>query len=360
MIDWYQGLIGYDGSMLRPEAIAIIDREGVVKWSKDRNIEVPGSYYDKIHILPAKPTAEMIKASEKLNLECAPTCIYFQGNPSKFLQGHNVFGPAVKSLAPVLTETVRRFPGELRPGDADSGLFPAVHRNRVDITTSSFIGSHAEAHQFLNYLGHTTRSRNGRAILEGTTVYWSKHSTLWTLKMYCKACELKAHKPPRGDFSFRDNLIQYCEGQVRIELCLRTLELKPRGTLHEDLIWEYLKRIEGINMKKRSEISKKELNLKQSVQFTLMKWKAGVDVRFTTPRPTFYRHRLAILRETSLDISIPYTPEIVKESNIDVAWLKAHEIKVPPEMFQKYIFTPEDSPEWPASPGGVIAPPVSV
>jgi phage/plasmid replication protein, gene II/X family len=340
-------MIGYDGSGLRPDLIAVLNYDRQIEWFKEKSIQVEGSYSDKIQLKPSMPSAEMISQAEKLNLQCAKTCIYFNGNPSKFLQGHNVFGPAVRSLAPVLTETIREFPGLLRPADADSKLYPAIHRNRVDITTSVNIGSHADVHQFLRLVSMTTRTRNEPAEFVKGTVYWQKRSALWTVKAYCKCCELKKEKhTPRGDKKLRDDLAQYTEGQVRIELTLRTLELKPLGTLHESLIWDYLNRVEGLDMKTRINRTSKTPILSRGVEFTLFQWKSGVDVSKALTHNTYYRHRRIIKNETGLDISLPYRPEIIEESEIDLEWLKSHEIKSCPEIFQGYIFKPEESPEW--------------
>jgi hypothetical protein len=158
------------------------------------------------------------------------------------------------------------------------------------------------------------------------------------MKCYCKFCELKEHLP--AEFTQRDELKAWSEGKLRIELELHTSELKNRGTLSEDLIWEYFGKIGVSNMKKGKPVIP---NLRGAAELTFMKWQAGADVRFMLTHDTYYRHRRAILKETGLDISLQYNPKVAETVNIDLAWLKAHEIKDVPAVFQGILFKPSES-----------------
>ena len=339
MIDWFTGLIGYEGQQILPNTVLERDNKtGEELWSIDKRVPVEGSYSSKIQVKPGLPNREMLLASEHLALECAPVCLELSGNPSKFLQGHNVFGPNVRSLQPVLTEVIRRFPAEIRPQDADSPLSPAIHRTRVDITTSVGFSSHNEVHEYLRFLESSSRSRHGRAQVSGSTVYWGLGSRHWKMKCYCKFCELKEHLP--AEFTQRDELKAWSEGKLRIELELHTSELKNRGTLSEDLIWEYFSKIGVSNMKKGKPVTP---DLRGTAELTFMKWQAGADVRFLLPHNTYYRHRREILKQTGLDISLPYNTKDAETVNIDMAWLKSHEIKDVPAVFQGILFKPAKS-----------------
>ena len=344
MIDWYSGLVGYDGSALEPNhVIELNPKTGEWKVLYEKSIEVRSSFEDKIQIKPWHPSSEMLNAAAKHNLVCSPVSLYVSGNPSKFLQGHNVFGPSVASLAPVVRAMVRNFPGQNRPGNCDSTLWPAVQRSRVDTTISVDLERHHIVHEWLENAGRSTRSRHGRAMMSGDTVYWGQHSRRWTLKAYCKFCELDVHGPT--DLPLRARLKEYCETQMRIELTLRGPELKPRGTLHEELVWEFMNKIEGIDMKKGMEYHG-ETELPRSVRLTLMEWQAGVDVRHKLFKGTFYNHRRQILDKLDLDISLPFVKKEAEAKTCDLAYLRAHEVKVTPAAFEKYLFKPEDSPTW--------------
>ncbi|MFC1988554.1 phage/plasmid replication protein, II/X family [Chloroflexota bacterium] len=236
MLDWFSGKVGFKGNSLQLNRVFETTPEGEVIWQTERKLSARGSFDSSIQIGRDVPTEEMIKATGAHNLLCNPVVLLVSGNPSKFLQGHNVFGPKVSSLAPLIQATVRSLPADIRPDDAESKLFPTLHRTRVDITTSINFGSHRVVHDWLRTASSSTRSRHGRPMVSGDTVYWGKQSRRWTMKAYCKFCELEAH-PPK-DKALRDNLKEYCEGHLRLELCLRRPELKDRGTLDESLIWE--------------------------------------------------------------------------------------------------------------------------
>jgi hypothetical protein len=342
MIDWYSGLVGYSGEGLRLNSVCELTPAGEILWQTERKIQAKGSFDASIQLGRSGPTDAMLRASRALNLECSPVCLYLSGNPSKFLQGHNVFGPSVSSLSPVIQAVVRGLPDDIRPADSMSKLWPSVHRSRVDITTSVDLGTHNLVHDWLKTASTSTRSRHGRPMVSGDTVYWGKQSRRWTLKAYCKYCELEAHPP--ADRDFLADLREYCKGQLRIELCLRTPELKPRGTLHEDLIWEFMNKIEVGVMK--TDVNPEKPNLANIVQFTLSRWMSGEAVCHSLPKTTFYRHRRIILDELGLDISLSYEKKTASKIVFDLAYLKAHEIKVVPSLFQGKLFKPVASPEW--------------
>jgi hypothetical protein len=357
MLDWFSGKIGYNASHLKLDCIARTSPGGVVAWSIEPKLKVESPSYDEsVNIGRGAPTSGMITAAEKHGFECSTPCLDFSGNPTKWLQGHNAFGPSVSDLGSILREMVRRLPGELRPADADSPLLPAITRSRVDDTIVIELGSHARVHEWLETARTNTRSRSGRAEgpdveekhggsqVSGDTVYWNKHSRRWTMKAYCKHCEMQKHPPQ--DRKLYNILREYTETQLRLELTLRTLELAPRGTLNEALVWVFMERIDVGVMKAGMCAEKSSPNLNYGEQFTLSQWLAGGEVRFILPKNTFYRHRRAIKAELGLDISMPYVKKTAQREVFDLAYLKAHEIPIPPDYLQGYLFKPGKCPEW--------------
>ncbi len=347
MIDWYSGLIGYNGSHLRQNVLCELTPRGQVLWTVPRKLQVKGSYSSTVQLGRTSPTDGMLNAATSRGLLCATECLYLSGNPSKWLQGHNVFGPSVRDLGSVLRSLVRSLPGELRPCDCDSESWAAVHRSRVDVTTTVDMGSHRLVHEWLRAAASLTRSRHGRALVSGDTVYWGKQSRRWTLKAYCKFCELKAHPPAVADWE--SVLLPYTEGKLRIELCLRGPELKSRGTLDESVIWEYMERIEvGIMKESFSATGTLDPDLPRGVRLTFQDWMLGVDVRQTLPRRTFYRHRRAILDRSGLDIANTFERDTAEREVFDLGYLMRHEVHDEdlPLPLQGLLFKTERGPRW--------------
>jgi hypothetical protein len=349
MLDWFTGLIGYSGDKLSGQLNQICEISASTKetlWRKERPLDIEGSYSSQIQLKTASPTDAMFKASLKHGLECSDVCLWFSGNPSKFIQGHNVFGPSVSSLGPVLQETIRRLPASVKPFDADDKAWPAIHRRVVDMNTMIDMGSHQDVHDYLRFLEHNTRSRSGRPMITGNTVYWGKHSKRWAIKAYCKKCELEKHPPAHVTMKYW--LDMFCDHQLRIELRLKTLEMENRGTLDESLIWEYFGRI-GVSAMKAN-VTMDNIDLPRVVRLTLADWMAGVDVTHSLTKPTFYRHRQAILKATGLDISLPCAEQSAQIKKVDVSmdFLKSHEVKEIPSFFvnQGWLFQPGKSPVW--------------
>lgn len=344
MIDWYSGLIGYDGSELRPNLICKLTPDGEVVWTTNEWMQAEGSYSATVRVGVAAPAERMTAAADRHGLLCSSACLRVSGNPSKYLQGHNVIGPSVSNLGPVLRALVRAFPDGVRPRDADSDLWPAVQRSRVDLTTTVDLGDHALVHEFVRAASLSTRTRHGQAMASGTTVYYGKHSRRWSLKAYCKLCELKAH-PPKLPGQELQPLVDWSEGKLRLELTLRGPELAKYGTLSEGLIWSYMDRIEGGIMANGDNVERVRANLPRAAESTLLRWQSGERVELKLPKATFYRHRRQILDGLGVDISTDcYTGEKRTRQVLDTDYLKAHECAEVPEGLQGYLFNVEGGP----------------
>ena len=88
MIDWASGWFpcSYDSEKLNSGLIASLLPTGEIEWITHKKTIVEGSY-----------SAKFTLKAHTQNL------IYFSGNPSKFLQGHNLFGS--NDLRSLLTKT---------------------------------------------------------------------------------------------------------------------------------------------------------------------------------------------------------------------------------------------------------------
>jgi Phage replication protein CRI len=335
MLDWFSGYVGYDASGLDLGRFFEIGRGGEVVRERDRWETAVGSYAAGVQVTRASATEQMVQTQRELGFLCSPAVLRISGNPTKFLQGHNAAGPPVAQLGPVLQGLVRAFGEGLRPLDADSPVLPSLQRSRVDVTTAVDLGDHRAVHEWIQLAAATTRSRHGRAMDSEGTVYWGKRSTRWTIKAYCKHCELQRHPPE--DVSLLPDLLEWTRTHLRIELTLRRPELKHRGTLDESVIWEFFAKLEMNDMKTRLYAPD---SLRWNVRLVLESWYGGGDPKSTLPRRTLYKWRKEILEATGVDILLPRTQQSreAQPTLLGMDELRAREVKDVPGRIQRSLF----------------------
>lgn len=289
------------------------------------------------------------------------------GNPTKFHQGHNVFGHG--DLLSLMNQTIDvlcagnlpPIPSELSPEEAEvmkeiqlsEGYFGSFYRvkpmenererwrkghfkiKRIDLTAMVEFSSRAEARAVMNLLRYTaTIHRRGAGSWYAGTLYFGltnkgSRASPWMLKLYCKADEMKLNEVPQNiddfdkpkaarewggdlpkDFPHRDELCAWADNKLRVELTLRTAELRKHGLqwahswtqkVAEEVFKTYLKRLNigGIVC----DAVEDNPSLSLSLRRTFSEWKRGVDVRQYMNRQTFSRHRKEILDITGCDIS---------------------------------------------------------
>lgn len=339
MLDWFSGYVGYDASQLVLGRFLEIGPGGEYIRDRDRWETAQGSWESGVQITRGSPTFQMLDASRKEGFLCSESAVLrVSGNPSKFLQGHNAAGPSVSELGPIVQAMVRGFGEGFRPSDADDERLPAVHRSRVDVTTAVDLDSHQAVHDWLKLASTTTRSRHGRAINSSGTVYWGKKSRRWTLKAYCKHCELKAH-PPKHPGMIPD-LLEWTRHHLRLELTLRRPELKDRGSLAESIIWEYASRLEIPTMNNTSLCIDQE-GLKPAVRLLLQSWIDGHAVEaMGLSRTTLYRYRKTIQEQVGVDITMNAADQLEADPDalLGIEELQKREVLIVPERIQRSLF----------------------
>jgi hypothetical protein len=304
-------------------------------YESERWLEVQGSFASSVLVKRGLPRGPLAKHGS------VPLIVYeVSGNPTKFLQGQNVFGPGVSNMASLVGSMLDSFPSDVRPRACACTGDILLSPSRVDITVMVDLGCHELVHRWLRHAELETRSRHGRALVSGDTVYWGKHSRRWSLKAYCKLCELSAHPPE--DAGFHDLVRDWVSGQLRIELTLRGQELRSRGLegrLSESLVWDYLERVE-VGVMKVGEWDNSGLPFR--TRAVLEAWQRGEDLRHELKRSYFYKVRRELLSKVGIDISLPAAPvegDFPRET-WDLDWLKGHEVKELPSVFEPYLWRP--------------------
>lgn len=321
-VDWISAFCesrGFEASGYRPYdtgRVLLLNPGGELERQSSRAVTLEGSYDNRL-LVQSRTGADL----------------YVSGNPVKFIQGHNLYGPC---------DPVRLFfdaGWEIRKA---VGLFPSAATwqgndfvgprfTRIDLTRSYRFPSAPAARAWLRDCGATARSRHGGALLADGTVYFGKTSERWALKLYHKGDELlarkKGHRLP-DELPQREKLLQWADGVVRFELTLRAKELeKVFGTKQlvktasgwqeetglQDLsrwepltLWQqYYDKVTWNQNAQMLEADMFESELRRELRKTLALWRTGADARSVLSKNTYYKHRRQLLDYMGVDIASP-------------------------------------------------------
>lgn len=303
MIDWVSCRIRWPHSPLATGKVISLTADGEEEWVSVKRLAVEGSHSSKITIRSTGCAAEGL--AEYLSIS---------GNPSKFLQGHNLFGSddllalvhdMVRGIADRLALDIDEFTwSRIAEGDYEVKI--------VDINYSFTLANQRDVMQFLHAAEFKSRSRCGRPIPHPGTLYWNKHSTLWALKMYSKWNEItrggKEHRLP-DTLPMQSQLLSWSENILRIELRLmkelRKLKLTRAADLAQHIRQLFISYQERILMHDQHRIApEKLLSLPTKLRASYTLWAEGHHMASMLSKATFYRHRKELL-EHGVDISIP-------------------------------------------------------
>jgi len=302
MIDWLDFVVDCLHDPIPAGRVLSITPDGTLEFDIPKRMRVSGSYESNIYV-----------RSQGGSGDGRATELYISGNPSKFLQGHNVFG--TDDITGLAAATVRKIFASLDLS-SDLTIAKVVQGNfyvkRIDITRSYAFSNRVEVQAVLSSLAVSSRSRMGRAQTRGGTVYHGKNSKRHSFKFYCKAEELEAGKKHRLPEELNSSPIkEFSENLLRAELTLRSKELNERNISMgseltprkiKALYDEYFGRIE---VSAQATIPSTQIcNLQRAIRDSYLMWSTGIDPRPMMSKSTFYRHRCELLGY-GIDISLP-------------------------------------------------------
>ena len=95
--DWFSGFVNLDISTFHDGRIMYLKNDGSIEYEINKPLSVLGSYDDKVivksSLIPASPDWSLDIVQDEI------WRVYISGNPTKFLQGHNVYGhPDILSI----------------------------------------------------------------------------------------------------------------------------------------------------------------------------------------------------------------------------------------------------------------------
>jgi II/X family phage/plasmid replication protein len=299
MIDWVTATLPFSSEQkFAGGFVRSIDSDGNIQWQTEKRLPVVGSHDAHFHIVS--------KGEGFINIS---------GNPSKFLQGHNLFGS--DDLLGLVLETMKRICKALEvpisTTDYSSWRDGNYTLQRVDIAYMYALEKRANVRAWLRAAEFQSKSRHGRPMSKGGTVYWGKHSRRWAMKAYGKADELNSTKDHRLPQTIpnSDLLLEYAEDKLRLELVLRSMQLKDLLPLDTARHWTpdipaklHAHFLETIDMSNQFTLTETEVqDLPGRLVAVYKLWKNGEDLRAMYPKNTFYRYRRQLL-EHDIDIAV--------------------------------------------------------
>lgn len=307
MLDWVFARIPLDhDEPINSGNVISIDRDGVEEWKTDKRLSVVGSHDAQLHI-KSDPRTRLPESGRY-------THIILDGNPVKFLQGHNLWG--TDDLIGLVAETMFKVFSILGVVPTFQDWFMIINGHyelfRVDSTLMLNLGNNADVDAFLYSAERTAHMRyKGQALRSGTTLYFGKHSKRESLKLYNKLMEItaKGHKLPL-ELSELPELTKWVAGKLRAEVVTRRmqlidLELERASRWDDDAPLNNVNRLlGGLNMSEQHTLTGANLEgLPPRLIGIYHNWKDGHDIKRILPKATFYRYRNEMLLH-GIDIAI--------------------------------------------------------
>jgi II/X family phage/plasmid replication protein len=331
MIDWITAVLpcDHDSSKLMDGFVMSYDKNGKNEWVVNKQVTVEGSYSSKIQVKSHTDST-----------------IWISGNPTKFLQGHNIFG------TDDLRYLMSKFFDALLKHE-DLGLCPTVKQyqciqdgdytlKRVDLNQSWHLKDRETVLAWIRAAGACARLKHrGAGQYTGDTLYFAKHSRRWAVKCYSKGHEINAKNHKLPEELQIPELLEWADKSLRIELVLRSMQLKDmllstgRNWCVENgkmllcsLVLDNLEITD--NMALPDDVLS---SLPSRLKGFYALWLNGEDLRQSFSRASFYRYRRQFL-EYGIDISIVQDKQ---RNNVIplVRYLEAQPAEIPQWAYEK-------------------------
>lgn len=311
MIDWVTARVPLTcEGLINGGCIVSIDALGEVEYRTDKRLMLEGSHESRISVRGGLGVLEI------------------SGNPAKFLQGHNLFGPA--ALVPLMERCLRVAADKL-------GLVPSVadlaawrrgdyEVSRIDIARMIDCGSPERVRKVLDALGLVARKKyQARSVVGSGTVYIGKGSRRQVLKFYDKGYEIqqKGHQLSATLAPiWHQRLTGFAPGKLRAEVKIGSKWLHENpgfrlaGFWDEDLAASVLdKQLAALEVSDTMRLPDDVIaGLPPKLVPVYDAWRNGRDLRAIYSKPTFYRYRRQLLDLAGVDIAITQPRAVVAEA----------------------------------------------
>lgn len=322
--DWFSGFINLNVPQFHNGWFCEVTREKVLAYKTSKPLLVEGSYSDKVLV---KSCAVEFQSGSRLSYDDNEQKyrVYISGNPTKFLQGHNVFGHTdiVAVIYDFLKVVLIRLDVDLFT--INRVLKDEIFITRLDITSSYILDTPSDVKCWLRAAAQYMTGKNQK-VDNDKTLYIGKHSRRVSIKVYEKASEMIAH---RKTFTLSDDIFdrlhEIASRLLRFEVTLRGMKLKDlfldtmSNVTNEKLVQEFKTVISKMNLPENIELVENVINdLPLRYVGVYSMWQDGVDLRNQMPDRSYRRYRRFFLQNFNLDLSMP--PRDISHTNIIPLW----------------------------------------
>jgi II/X family phage/plasmid replication protein len=299
MFDWVTARFPLTGAgIINGGRVVTINALGEVEYETDRRLLVEGSH------------------SARISVRGGGDELVVSGNPSKFLQGHNLFGPP--ELAPLLYRTLSTLADKLgiTPTLQDLTAWRKGHcyLSRLDVTRMIDCGDDETVKRVLAAVGQVARKKFQKGSVFGAdTVYIGRGSRRQMMKLYHKADELRVpgHKLPESLAPiWHPKLLDFAAGKLRVEVQIGSKTFNENPILRRAGIWNgdlaasvLDKALAALEV---SDTMRLPDNVVEGLPPKLIPiyhaWRNGCDLRTLYSKAQFYRYRKQLMAY-GIDIS---------------------------------------------------------
>lgn len=329
--DWVSGFINLDMPQFHNGWFCEVTPSKIIAYKTTKPMAVEGSFSDKVLVKsvpnPIKDGGMSEKDySEYVGKQVLTHRVYISGNPTKFLQGHNVYGH--RDMLFVIRDFFREvlYTLGVDPFTTERVLLKEpIFITRIDVTSSYVMDSSKDVIAWLRAASQYMTGKNQKVDNE-STLYLGKHSRRVSIKVYEKASEMIAHRKTfnLSDATF-DKLYGVACTLLRFEVTLRGMKLKDLNLelfsmmSNEKLEREFQTVIAKMNLPENIELvenSVHELPLRYSGVY--LRWQDGINLKEEMSLASYKRYRKFFLDRFNLDLSMP--PRDISHTNVVPLW----------------------------------------
>lgn len=311
MLDWSSGLFPLIHEPIPTSELFKVSPLGEEIFRTKDKITVEGSYRKSIVVKSV--------GGEGTGLA---THLWFSGNPSKFHQGHNVFGSddilsLNYDLFLSICKNLSLNPSQDEIEQVKQGNYKI---GRQDINYSYALPSQADVLAWIRAAETKGSTRMGRAQNRKGSIYFGLTSEYHKQVFYSKLAEINGKRGELPKELRNKGIEDWVQNVLRAELRLLPKELKRLNIKTAKdfvqygvarLFHEYMGRIE---MPEQIQLNDETLlKLPNRLRSTYTLWLEGHDLRNMLSEATFYRHKKELKQH---GINIDLKPESTKTTNV--------------------------------------------